>query len=168
MYKISNLLEDYRALKEDYDLLAKIKKTLVRDLLDSSDVEELQNHNYAYRQHIEMWLMSHIPETSTDLQKWSKEDVEAWLDFLVTCPSLYRDQREKIIALFWLLDGQGKIQFKEKVALICTHPSMVDYAADPRNESVVKTLWMLIDKYATLSQAEIFQNRVDLAINETR
>ena len=163
---IKDLFKDYKALQEDYNLLSLVKKKMTKDLLDTGDVEDLMCHNQAYRRHIEMWLMAHIPETVTDLQKWSEEDVEAWLDFLVTCSVLYYDQKEKIIGLFWLLDSQGKIQHKEKVALICTHPSMVDYAADPRNKSVVKTLWLLIDKYATLSQAEQFQNRVDLAKNE--
>lgn len=164
---IKDLFEDYKALQEDYNLLQTVKKKMTKDLLATNDVEDLISHNQIYRRHVEMWLTAHIPETVTDLQKWSEEDASAWLDFLVTSPILYhREQKEKIIGLFWLLDSQGKIKHKDKVALICTHPSMVDYAADPRNETVVKTLWMLIDKYATLSQAEQFQNRVDLAKNE--
>ncbi len=165
--KISDLFEDYKALKEDYNLLQVVKKKMTKDLLDTGDVEDLMSHNLNYLHHIETWVTTHMPETPTDLQKWSDEDVEAWLDFLIACPALYCNQEEKLISLFWLLDNcSGKILHKEKIVLVFTHQSMVDYAADPRHETVAKTLWTLIDKYATLSQAEQFQNRVDLRINE--
>lgn len=166
MSKISDLFEIYKSLQEDYSLLKMVKRRMTNTLLDTGDVEDVMNHNYAYRHHIEKWIMSHIPETSSDIQKWSEEDVNAWLDFLIAYPALYYEQEEKIIGLFWSLDTANKLVHGEKVVKICVHSSMVDYAADPRHEAVVKTLWVLIDKYATLSQAERFQNLVNLRINE--
>lgn len=166
MYKISSLFETYKSLQEDYELLLAVKRMMVSHLLDVGDVEDLMSHNYNYRHQIETWLMSHMPETSVDLQKWTEEDVSSWLDFLIAYPVLYFGQEEKIIGLFWSLDSTGKLLHGEKVAQICTHPNMVDYVADPRHESTAGILSSLIDKYATLSQAEHFQNRVDIAVNE--
>ena len=168
MYKLSDLFEDYKFLQEDYNLLQTIRKQLTRELLDTGDVEDLLSHNCNYRRHIENWLANHMPETSTDLQKWSEEDVDAWLDFLIAYPALYAGKEEKLIGLFWSLDSVRKLPYKEKVAYICTHQNMVDFAADSRNEAVANTLWSLIGKYATLSQVECFQNKVDLKINDIR
>ena len=166
MHKILDLIKDYKLLQEDYDLLQSVYKKMVKSLLETSDIEDLIQHNQQYRDRLVSLVRNNFPATATDVADWSKKEWSNWLDLLREYPIFWQEKQENLIGLFWSLDSKGILTYGNKVALLCTHKEMIDYAADPRHEAVVKTLWALIDKYATLSQAEDFQNRVDLKINE--
>ncbi|MBR1605594.1 MAG: hypothetical protein IJ660_05765 [Alphaproteobacteria bacterium] len=135
-------------------------------LLETTAIEELINHNHFYREKLVARVQENFPETTGDVSDWSAEDFDSWFQLLVEYPFFWQGKQKALIGLLWSLDNAGKLQQKEKVIQLCTHLNMVDFAADARNSSVVGALSALIGKYGTLSQAEQFQNRVDLAINE--
>ena len=168
MYKISDLIKDYKSLQEDYNLLQSVYKKMVKSLLETSDIEDLILHNRQYQDKLVSLVQNNFPATAADVADWSKKEWSDWLDLLREYPIFWLDKQENLIGLFWSLDGKGILAYENKVVLLCTHLQMADYVADLHHEVAVKTLWALINKYASSSLAEQFQNRVDLAINQER
>lgn len=167
MYRISSFIEDYKSLQEDYNLLQAVYKKMLKCLVETSDIEDLIQHNHEYRQRLVALVQDNFPVTANDIRKWSVEEFECWLKLLIECPVFWQGKEETLLGLLWTLDSKARIKQEREVALLCTHQNMVDFAADARNKSVVQTLDFLINKYATLSQAEQFQNKVALLTSET-
>ena len=165
MYKISDLVEDYRSLQVDYTLLQAVYKKMKEAHLETGDIEDLMHHNRQYSQRLVSLLQDDFPVMATDVDGWSETMWKNWLDFLLEYPEFWQGKQEVLIGLFWSLDNRRKLWSGDKVALLCAHNNMVDFAADTRNKSAVTMLNFLIQKYATLSKAEQFQNEVDLKIS---
>lgn len=132
-------------------------------------IQSLHRSNQRYRQELIAYIQKQFPEIPSDVVRWREEDFSAWFELLLEYPVFWLNKQESLIGFLWLLDSKGFLEnskYSKQIAQLCTHSNMVDYAADFRNEVVAKTLDALINKYATLSQAEQFQNRVDLKVNE--
>ena len=169
MYK--ELFEDYQSLQEDYNLLRSVRQMMLGHLLDVGDVDDLQNRNNMYRRHIETWLVSNIPETSADLQRWPAEEVDAWLDFLVAYPLLYDGQEKKLIGLFWSMMSAGSSAWQRyfrKIGEICTSHTMACYVAfnESKKESAVNALWSVLEHCVTFVQMKAFEDIVRLRQSE--
>jgi hypothetical protein len=166
---------DILKIKTIYQRLCEDAKSLERlEILFDSDKEreiirQLQRSNQNYRQELIASIQKQFPEMTTDVRCWTDEELSCWFNLLIEYPVFWLGKEGTLIAFLWLLDIKGSLQnlrYSEQIGLLCTHRNMVDYAADPCNEGVVRTLWVLIDKYASLVEAEQFQNRVNLRINE--
>ena len=158
----------YNQLFEDNKHLEQLE-ILVGSDKERQFIQSLHRSNQKYRQELIFYVQKQFPEISSDVIRWTDDDFSAWFKLLLEYPVFWFNKQEALIGFLWLLDTKGFLKnskYSKQVAQLCTHLNMVDYAADPRNEAVVHTLWALIEKYATFSQSEQFQNKVDLATNE--
>ena len=162
---IKQILSAYRQLCEDDQNLSQLG-IWAKTEKEKKLIRSLQSSNQNYRQELINLVWNNFPATANDVSAWTIEEHDCWFNLLLTYPIFWQGKQETLIGLLWSLDCKGKIQQQDEVASLCTHSNMVDYAADPHNFSVVNVLHVLIDKYVTLMQAEIFQNKVDLAVND--
>ena len=166
MLKILDVYEDYKSHMEDYDLLRTVYRRMINNLLETTGIEELIDHNHRYRKKLISCVHENFPAIAHDISCWSAEEFKTFLKLLLEQPVFWQEDKETLVGLFWSLDIKGQLTCKNEVIQLCTHLNMVGFVADAHNSSVVAALNALIDKYATVSQAEQFQKRVDLAINE--
>lgn len=163
--KILKIYAAYKQFCADAESLERLK-IWAKDNEECRLLQLLSKSNRGYRQDLVSLVQDNFPATATDVKSWSESEWECWLDLLLEHPVFWQGKQEMMIGLFWSLDNKGTLTHTDKVALLCTHLEMVDYAADFRNKSVADTLNVLIEKYATLVQAEVFQGRVDLKVND--
>lgn len=162
MYKVSDLMGDYQSLQEDNNLLLKLQ----RNAENKDDYEVLLSHNHHYRYTLIHQVQDNFPTTANDVSAWGEGEFVRWLKMLIAYPVFWQGKQEMLVGLLWSLDSKGQLLCKEEVAEICTHSTMLDYLHDSPDGTVVQALNVLLDKYATLSQAEQFQNGGDLGANE--
>ena len=160
--KIAALYERLCADTKNFDQLQKCVKTES----ENKALQELKISHSDYMNALFAFMAENFPLTASDVSDWSEKNFEAWLEFLIKYPVFWQDKKKELIGFFWSMEVRGILRPKGLVAQLCTHLEMVDFAVRFNNEPLVKCLWVLIDKCATLSQAEQFQNRVDLAMNE--
>jgi len=160
--KIAALYERLCADTKNFDRLQKCVKTES----EAKVLRELEDSHRCYLEALFAFMEENFPLTASDVSDWSEKNFEAWLEFLIKYPVFWQDKKKELIGFFWSMDIRGTLRPKKLVAQLCTHNEMIDFAVTFHDEPLAKCLWVLIDKCATLSQAEQFQNRVDLAMNE--
>ena len=168
MFTLSNLLCDYKNLLDDRLYLEGLKACSVEK---NSHLEALLLHNVGYISHVEKFLRDHIPESFSDFNKLSYQDIFNWFDVWKKYPYLYSEREEKLI---WLFQSIADINFenwemyRDCIKEICLSDNMVCFAATalPHKRAGMDALYCVISKCASFNELIEFDNRVGLKKTE--